>query len=110
MRLMPAIACTMLVLALGCRGRARDHQGALAQASPPRERAPADAGAPAPEEPAPRRGPTIIITIPQVPPLDAHETQLAVPLNINPGAAPGSPGNGEPQPGNGEPPADASPP
>jgi hypothetical protein len=73
------IVCTALALSFGCRERA------LAQA-PPHE---AGAGS----------GTTVIIEIPP-PPVDARGVDYAAPLNIDPGAPPGTLGNGKAVPRN----------
>ncbi len=75
------LVCAAMALSFGCRERA------LAQASQP----PHEAGA--------GSGPTVIIEIPP-PPVDARGVDYAAPLNIDPGAPPGTLGNGKPVPRN----------
>jgi hypothetical protein len=86
MRIARSCALVYAALLFGCRERA------LAQNPPP-----ADAAA----------GPTVIIELPP-PPVDARGIDYAAPLNIDPGAPPGTLGNGKPVPRNTAP--DAAPP
>ena len=74
------LVCAALALSFGCRERA------LAQ---PGQAHYAGAGS----------GTTVIIELPP-PPIDARGVDYAAPLNIDPGAPPGTAGNGKPAPRN----------
>lgn len=92
------LACAAMALSLACRERVHGDHVVLAQTSPPTGERAQDAGG--------GSGATVIITIPP-PPIDARGVDYAAPLDIDPGAAPGTAGNGKPVPRPVQPPPDA---